>query len=98
MSKPTYSRHGTVSTVTYPKDVVITRPGMTEVCKTIEELVARDNSDGMQAVFDALWDLTTIRETAFEDVDAACREMLVAVIAFRHYLDGGVTADELLAK
>ena len=97
MSKPTYSRHGTVSTVTYPQDVVITRPGMTEVCKTIEELVAKDNTDGVQAVWDFLWDLTTIRETTFEDVEAACREMLVAIMNFSDYLDDG-SADELLAK
>ena len=76
----------------------MSKPNMTEVCKTIEELVAKDNPDGVQAVWDFLWDFTTIRETTFENVATACREMLLASAAFRHYLDGGISADELLAK
>jgi hypothetical protein len=59
-------------------------------------LVKRDNSDGVQAVWDFLWDFTTLRETTFEDVEDECEQIIAKVEDFRRYLTGRYTAEVLL--
>jgi hypothetical protein len=78
------------------EEVFLMKPGMTNVCHTIELLMNQDLDPSKSNVVDYLWDFTIDRDVELAQVVKECEEIIAFTENFRRYLKGQISPDAML--